>query len=142
MSIRKVRTPVLIKEYLVDSEGNPVEIGGDSVKSVNGQTGVVTLTASDIGAEAGGTAQALLEAYTVSWGDIQSKPAYIASGADQQAVWDDLRDNSNNLATSSRVGLMSIAFYSKLSNLPDNADLETRLSDIESRLAALEGASA
>lgn len=49
--------------------------GGGAVDSVNGQTGAVVLDAADV--------SALPDTYAPSWSDVTSKPAVIASGADQ-----------------------------------------------------------
>lgn len=65
---------------VVDASGAKVTGGGD-VASVNGQTGAVTLTASDVGA--------LPASYTPpapAWSDVSGKPSTFAPAAHTQAI--------------------------------------------------------
>lgn len=64
--------------------------GGGAVDSVNGQTGVVTLDAADVGARP--------DTYVTAWGDIGSKPAVIAAGADQTTARGVIGAGTSNLA--------------------------------------------
>lgn len=64
--------------------------GGGAVDSVNGQTGVVTLDAADVGARP--------DTYDTAWGDIGSKPAVIAAGADQGTARSAIGAGTSNLA--------------------------------------------
>lgn len=52
--------------------------GGGAVDSVNGQTGVVSLDAADVGARP--------DTYVPAWSEVTSKPAVIAAGADATAA--------------------------------------------------------
>lgn len=49
--------------------------GGGAVDSVNGQTGVVSLDAADVGARP--------DSYVPTWSEVDGKPAVIAAGADE-----------------------------------------------------------
>lgn len=67
MGVNKFKRPLLVTGVEVPPEGG---FGGGAVDSVNGQTGDVTLTASDVGA--------LPDDYTppaATWGDVTGKPA-------------------------------------------------------------------
>ena len=64
--------------------------GGGAVDSVNGQTGAVTLDAGDVGARP--------DTYNTAWGDIGSKPAVIAAGADQGTARSAIGAGTSNLA--------------------------------------------
>ncbi len=67
MGINKFKRPLLVVGAEVPPEGG---FGGGAVDSVNGQTGDVTLAASDVGA--------LPDSYAPAWGDVADKPTFAA----------------------------------------------------------------
>lgn len=64
--------------------------GGGAVDSVNGETGVVVLTAADVGARP--------DTYVTAWSEIGSPPAVIAAGADMATARGAIGAGTSNLA--------------------------------------------
>lgn len=63
--------------------------GGGAVDSVNGETGDVVLSAADVGA--------LPDDYVPTWGDVDSKPAVIAAGADAETARNAIEAGTSDL---------------------------------------------
>ena len=75
---------------VIDANGDPVTgTGGGAVDSVNGQVGVVVLTAADVSAKPSN--------YAPTWDEVTGKPAVIAAGTSQTAARDAIGAGTSSL---------------------------------------------
>lgn len=129
MSEHKFLRPIMAPEFL-DYDGNPVGgIDGPNVTSVNGQSGQVSLGASDV--------SALPDSYTPDWTDVTGKPSLFSGSYDDltgtptlfSGVYGDLSGTPSTFTATEASVVSAVSGKTEISALTPIADTSTATSE-------------